>query len=139
MDELFTKKVFRAKVHTETDGSLGVLEFSDAPFRPERFFWLCAIDPIATRASHAHRTCHQLLMCLAGEMTATITSPLGSKLDFRLAIGDILHLEPMMWLDLTNFSPEGVLGVMASEPYDTSEYINDFEELRQLGQATKKS
>ena len=132
MDEFLTTKVIRARVHTEKDGSLGVLEFSAAPFRPERFFWLCAIDPVATRASHAHRTCHQLLICLAGELTATITTPRGKKIDFRLALGDMLHLEPMMWLDLTNFSPEGVLGVMASEPYDPTEYINDFDELCRL-------
>jgi len=133
MDEFLIKEVIRARVHTENDGSLGVLEFSDAPFRPERFFWLSAIDPIATRASHAHRTCHQLLMCLAGELTATITTPLGQKINFRMVLGDMIHLEPMMWLDLTNFSPEGVLGVMASEPYDPTEYINDFDELRRLG------
>ena len=132
MDEFMTKKVIKARVHIENDGSLGVLEFSDSPFRPERFFWLCAIDPLSTRASHAHRTCHQLLICLAGQMTAAITSPHGKKIDFRLALGDMLHLEPMMWLDLTNFSPEGVLGVMASEPYDPAEYINDFDELRRL-------
>jgi hypothetical protein len=45
----------------------------------------------------------------------------------------MVHLEPLMWLDLIHFTTDGVLGVMASEPYDPGEYINDFEELRQLG------
>lgn len=123
----------RAQVHTERDGSLGVIEFTDAPFQPQRFFWLSGIDPEATRASHAHRKCHQLLMCLAGELTATITSAKGEKKEFRLHLGDMVHLEPLMWLDLTRFTKDGVLGVMASEPYDPTEYINDFEELRRLG------
>jgi UDP-2-acetamido-3-amino-2,3-dideoxy-glucuronate N-acetyltransferase len=132
MSDPFSGKSLRAHVHTEHDGSLGVIEFADTPFQPQRFFWLSGIDPETTRASHAHRKCHQLLMCLAGEMTASITTAAGERRDFRLHLGDMVHLEPLMWLDLTHFTTDGVLGVMASEPYDPSEYINDFEELRQL-------
>jgi len=44
----------------------------------------------------------------------------------------MLHLEPLMWLELTQFTTDGVLGVMASEPYDPTEYIDDFQELRQI-------
>jgi oxalate decarboxylase/phosphoglucose isomerase-like protein (cupin superfamily) len=133
MSDPFAGKGLRAHVHTEHDGSLGVIEFADTPFQPQRFFWLSGIDPETTRASHAHRKCHQLLMCLAGEMTASITTATGERRDFRLRLGDMVHLEPLMWLDLTHFTTDGVLGVMASEPYDPGEYINDFEELRQLG------
>jgi UDP-2-acetamido-3-amino-2,3-dideoxy-glucuronate N-acetyltransferase len=133
MSDPFVVSRMRARVHTEHDGSLGVIEFVDSPFQPQRFFWLSGIDPESTRASHAHKKCHQLLMCLAGEMTATVTIGNGMKKVFRLQLGDMIHLEPLMWLDLTLFTPDGVLGVMASEPYDPSEYINDFEELRQLG------
>jgi len=137
MSELFKRISIRAHVHTEHDGSLGVIEFSDTPFVPQRFFWLSGIDPQATRASHAHRRCHQLLMCLAGGMTASVTTPSGDKHDFRLQLGDMVHLEPLMWLDLTHFTPDGVLGVMASEPYDPSEYIDDFEELQLLSGVKK--
>jgi len=133
MTDPFFGKSLRAQVHTEDDGSLGVIEFAVAPFQPQRFFWLTGIDSETTRASHAHRRCHQLLMCLAGEMTASVTTAAGEKRDFRLVIGDMLHLEPLMWLELTQFTTDGVLGVMASEPYDPTEYINDFQELRQLG------
>jgi UDP-2-acetamido-3-amino-2,3-dideoxy-glucuronate N-acetyltransferase len=132
MSEPFADKHLRARVHTEHDGSLGVIEFADAPFQPQRFFWLSGIDPETTRASHAHKKCHQLLMCLAGEMTATVTTGNGDNKVFRLQLGDMVHLEPLMWLDLTHFTVDGVLGVMASEPYDPGEYINDFDELREL-------
>lgn len=133
MPDSFARILLRARVHTEHDGKLGVIEFSETPFVPQRFFWLSGIDSDATRASHAHRRCHQLLMCLAGEMTASVTSSSGNRHDFHLKLGDMVHLEPLMWLDLTNFTADGVLGVLASEPYDPSEYINDFEELRLLG------
>ena len=84
MSDPFAEKSLRAYVHTEHDGSLGVIEFADTPFQPQRFFWLSGIDPETTRASHAHHKCHQLLMCLAGEMTASITTATGVRKDFRL-------------------------------------------------------
>ena len=132
MSDSFRVTVLQASVYHEHDGSLGVLEFTGLPFQPQRFFWLSSIDPVATRASHAHKTCHQLLMCLSGGLTATITSPADDVKVFRMKMGDMVHLEPLMWLDLTEFSTDGVLGVMASQPYDPSEYINDRNEFREL-------
>lgn len=135
MSDRFTSIGSRARVYTEDDGSLGVIEFSETPFIPRRFFWLSGIDGEATRASHAHRRCQQLLMCLSGEMTAKVTLPNGLKRDFRLILGDMVYLEPLMWLELVDFTKDGVLGVMASEEYDPSEYINDFNEFCLLGEA----
>ena len=124
----------RANVYIEQDGSLGVIDFPELPFLPKRFFWLSGIDPDTKRASHAHKKCHQLLMCLSGEMTATVKVVDGGEQSVRLRLGDMLHLEPMMWLELTSFTDDGVLGVMASEPYDPEEYINSFEELEEISQ-----
>ena len=33
-----------ARVITEADGLLGVTEFNDLPFVPQRFFWLSSIE-----------------------------------------------------------------------------------------------
>ena len=123
----------QTKLVSELTGDLGVFEFSQLFFRPERFFWLKGIDPDVTRANHAHRTCHQLLICLAGRLKATVTAPSGNEKVFHLEFGEMLYLKPLMWLQLSEFSNDAVLGVLASEPYDPDEYINDFQELRQLG------
>ena len=114
-----------ARVVTESDGLLGVTEFAGLPFVPQRFFWLSAIQGDAIRADHAHRTCHQLLVCLAGSLTATITTIDKDAVVHTLSVGTTIHLAPLNWWELSAFSKEAVLGVVASEPYDQREYITE--------------
>lgn len=114
-----------ARVITEADGLLGVSEFTDMPFVPQRFFWLSAIKGDAIRADHAHRTCHQMLICLAGSLTATITDIDRNVVEHTMSVGTTIHLAPQNWLELSAFSKDAVLGVLASEPYDQSEYITE--------------
>jgi UDP-2-acetamido-3-amino-2,3-dideoxy-glucuronate N-acetyltransferase len=113
------------RVITEVDGLLGVMEFAGLPFVPKRFFWLSAIDGNAIRADHAHRTCYQMLVCLAGSLTATITNIGNEVVIYSMSAGTTIHLEPLHWLELSSFSTDSVLGVMASEPYDENEYITE--------------
>ena len=114
-----------ARVITEADGLLGVAEFAGLPFVPQRFFWLSSIEGNAIRADHAHRTCHQLLVCLAGSLTATITTVTNEVVAHAMSLGTTIHLAPLHWLELSAFSPDAVLGVFASEPYDRREYITE--------------
>jgi UDP-2-acetamido-3-amino-2,3-dideoxy-glucuronate N-acetyltransferase len=114
-----------ARVIIEADGLLGVTEFAGLPFVPQRFFWLSAIQGDAIRADHAHRTCHQLLVCLAGSLTATITTVANEVVVHAMLVGTAIHLAPLHWLELSTFSTDAVLGVLASEPYDQREYITD--------------
>ena len=113
------------RVITEADGLLGVTEFAGLPFVPQRFFWLSAIEGDAIRADHAHRTCHQLLVCLAGSLTATITTVANEVVAHTMSVGTTIHLAPLNWLELSAFSTDAVLGVLASEPYDQREYITE--------------
>ena len=113
------------RVITEVDGLLGVMEFAGLPFVPKRFFWLSAIDGNAIRADHAHRTCHQMLVCLAGSLTATTTNIGNEVVVYSMSVGTTIHLEPLHWLELSSFSSDAVLGVIASEPYDENEYITE--------------
>jgi len=122
-----------ARVVTESDGLLGVTEFAGLPFVPQRFFWLSAIQGDAIRADHAHRTCHQLLVCLAGSLTATITTIDKDAVVHTLSVGTTIHLAPLNWLELSAFSKDAVLGVLASEPYDQREYITERSEFFGLG------
>ena len=114
-----------ARVFSEADGLLGVIEFAGLPFVPHRFFWLSAIEGDAIRADHAHRTCHQMLVCLAGSLTVTIATVANEVAVHTMSVGSTIHLRPLHWLKLSTFSSDAVLGVLASEPYSQDEYITD--------------
>ena len=120
------------------EGFLGVTEFRNVPFAPQRFFWLSKVGPDTTRANHGHRSCHQLLVCQQGTVDATIIRGDNEISVHAMSIGTTLHLPPLHWLELSNFSQDAVLGVLASEPYDKNEYINSLEELYELWTSTYK-
>jgi hypothetical protein len=122
----------------EIEGALGVTEFGSIPFTPQRFFWLSAVGPDVTRANHAHRSCHQLLICQQGTLETTITRGDGEVSVHAMSIGTTLHLPPLHWLELSLFSQDAVLGVLASEPYNKNEYVNSREELYELWNSVYK-
>jgi len=119
-------------VFHEHDGSLGVIEFTSIFFTPRRLFWLFGISPDAIRAAHAHRTSHQLLICLTGSLVADVTIKGSEATSHSMTAGSTLHLEPLQWLELRNFSHDAVLAVLASEHYDAAEYINSWDELHEI-------
>ena len=125
-------------VFHEIEGVLGVTEFGNVPFTPQRFFWLSRVGSNTTRANHGHKSCQQLLICQQGTLDAIITRGNGEISVHSMNIGTTLHLPPLHWLELSNFSHDAVLGVLASEPYDKDEYINSREELTELWNSAYK-
>lgn len=97
------------------------------PFPIERVYYLYDVPTGATRAGHAHLALQQLLI------------PLSGSFDVRLHDGEVeevhtlnrpnigLHIGPMTWRELENFSSGSVCMVLASTPYDEADYIRDFD------------
>jgi len=121
-----------ASMHEDARGLLGVLEFAQLPFSPQRFFWISDVPSGMARAGHAHRNCTQLLIGLSGSVVATVTSQHGVSERSMLQPGDSLLIHPRHWLTLSDFTPHSVLGVLASQPYDPAEYITDIAEFNEL-------
>lgn len=121
-----------SNLHIDTRGNLGVFEFQELPFTPVRFFWIYGTPDGQGRAGHGHKLCSQFIFSQQGEIEISVTKPDGQSLAQTLRPGDSFYLPPMHWLDLVAFSPDSVLGVLASHPYDRAEYIESKSEFEQL-------
>jgi hypothetical protein len=80
------------------------------------------------RGEHAHRVCGQLLVCLAGSVVVVCddgTNRQEITLDDR-ELG--VHLPPMVWGTQYRYTRDAVLLVMASHPYDSGDYIRDYDQ-----------
>jgi len=114
-------------------GSLTVGEHpAGMPFRPERFFVVSRVPSREVRGEHAHRSLHQFLVCLCGQCSVVVDDGIRREevlLD-RTTVG--LHVPPMVWATQYRFSSDAVLLVLASAPYDATEYIRDYEEYLRL-------
>lgn len=123
------KGVTLHRMHQVTDirGSLTVGEFGrSVPFESKRYFMVYGVPSIETRGEHAHKLCHQFLICVAGSC-AVVADDGVNREEFELTGPHMgVHLPPMVWGIQYKYSKDAVLLVFASEYYDNSDYIRDY-------------
>lgn len=114
-------------------GSLTVGEFDRSiPFAAKRYFMVFDVPSMETRGEHAHRVCHQFLICVRG-CCAVVADDGTHRQEFLLDRPDVgIHLPPMVWGIQYKYSADAVLLVYASHYYDNADYIRNYSEFRQL-------
>ncbi|GAB3362721.1 WxcM-like domain-containing protein [Lysobacter rhizosphaerae] len=114
-------------------GNLTVGEFGRSiPFEAKRYFMVFGVPNAEVRGEHAHRTCHQFLICARGSL-AVVADDGSTREEFQLDDPSVgIHLPPLTWGVQYKYSPDAVLLVFASEFYDTEEYIRDYAEFTQI-------
>jgi len=114
-------------------GSLTVGEFErSVPFAAKRYFMVLDVPSLETRGEHAHRECHQFLICVKGSC-AVVVDDGTHRQEFLLDRPDVgVHVPPMVWTIQYKYSADAVLLVFASHYYDSADYIRDYSEFRQL-------
>lgn len=98
------------------------------PFVPQRYFIVVDVPSAEVRGEHAHRTCHQFLVCVRGAVNVVVDD--GRQRDeYRLDTPELgLHVPPGVWATQYGYSADGTLLVFASERYDPADYIRDYDE-----------
>lgn len=119
-------------------GDLVVGEFAkDIPFETKRFFLVFNVPSQETRGEHAHRQCHQFLICAKGSC-AVIVDDGRQRTEIALdSPSKGLHLPPMIWGEQYRYTADAVLLVFASDHYDPADYIRNYEEFVRLARAKR--
>lgn len=125
------------RVAADLRGKLSVAEFGlDIPFEPKRYFVVYDVPSRETRGEHAHKQCHQFLVCLKGQCVAVADDGV-SRQEFLLDRNNKgLYMPPMIWGTQYQYSPDAVLLVFASEHYDPEDYIREYDEFLTLVRKT---
>jgi len=110
-------------------GSLTVGEFDQhIPFEPKRYFMVFDVPSKETRGEHAHRSCHQFLICVRGSC-AVLADDGVNRTEVLLDSPDKgIYLPPMVWGVQYKYSEDAILLVFASHHYDASDYIRNYSE-----------
>ncbi len=109
---------------------VAIEQLGDAPFAIARVYYVYGTTPGTTRGHHAHRALNQLAVAVAGSCTMLLddgTMKMSVRLDDP-AFG--LTLPPMVWHEMSDFSPDCVLMVLADAAYDEADYIRDYRDFR---------
>ncbi len=121
-------KLWSLALRGDIRGELTAMEFDkDLPFKPLRSFLVFNVPNEKVRGEHAHRVCHQLLMCVHGSVHA-LADDGEHREEFVLDRPTLaLHLPPMTWGTQYRYSPDAVMLVFASHGYDSADYIREYD------------
>lgn len=117
------------KLVRDMRGDLAVGEFQkDVPFEPKRYFLVFNVPSEKTRGEHAHRKCHQFLVCIKGSCAVLVDDGLSRSEVFLNSPDMGIYLPPLIWGVQYKYSSDAVLLVFTSDYYDSSDYIRDYQE-----------
>ena len=110
-------------------GSLIALEGNKSvPFDIKRVYYIFDTKEGVSRGFHAHLNLKQVAVCVTGSCRFVLDNGRQREevvLD-KSTIG--LLINDLTWREMYDFSPDCVLMVLASEYYDESDYIRDYNE-----------
>jgi dTDP-4-dehydrorhamnose 3,5-epimerase-like enzyme len=121
-------RLHRLQRFEDMRGALAVTEFErDLPFIPKRCFTVFNVPSSEIRGAHAHKSCHQFLVCVSGKVSVVVDDGTRRE-EYALESPDVgLHVPPMVWATQSRYSADAVLMVYASERYDPDDYIRDYD------------
>ena len=107
----------------------GKLQILELPISFVRLYYIEGVPVSAERGFHAHKTLHQVFLVPRGNVTLELITPRKSQVFVLDAIDSCaLYVPPGYWRIISNFSQDAICLVMASDHYDETDYIRNFDE-----------
>lgn len=122
-------KEIKFNVNGDERGKLVVAEsLKDIPFKIARIFYIFASDADVVRGCHANRRSEFVLINVNGTSKVKVMDGKNEMIYLLDKPYKGLYLPKMVWKEMYDFSPDSVMLTLASEPYDSKEYIRDYRE-----------
>lgn len=117
------------KHHSDRKGNITVVENNKTvPFGVKRVYYLYDIPGGEERGAHAHKQLHQLIIAASGSFNVTLDDGNVKRTFMLNRPYQGLLVVPGIWRTLEDFSSGSVCLVLASEIYQTEDYIREYEE-----------
>ena len=112
-------------------GSLIAIEAGhNAPFEIKRVYYIFDTKEGVERGYHAHINLKQLAIVVKGSCTFVVDDG-QTREEIKLDNPNQgLLIEGLIWREMKNFSEDCVLVVLASEHYDESDYIREYDKFK---------
>jgi dTDP-4-dehydrorhamnose 3,5-epimerase-like enzyme len=112
-------------------GYISVAEFPDTiPFDVKRVYWTYYTPHDVLRGHHAHKKLHQVICAVNGSIKFKLEYLDGTIYEFLLDSPEkCLYIPPGYWREI-QFSHSAVLLCLASEKYEESDYIRDYNQFK---------
>jgi dTDP-4-dehydrorhamnose 3,5-epimerase-like enzyme len=126
-------KLLDFKTLGDDRGSLIAIEEGyNAPFDIKRVYYIFDTKQGVERGFHAHIDLKQIAIAVKGSCTFVLDD---AKIRSEVKLDNPnkgLLIEGLIWREMKDFSPDCVLVVLASEHYDESDYIRDYDKFLEI-------
>lgn len=109
-------------------GNIAFVEKDVLPFEIRRVYYLYDIPSTAHRGGHSHKKLKQVLIAISGSFEVILDDGNERKIVTLNKPNQGLLINTNVWRELNNFSSGSVCLVLASEEFDESDYIRDYDE-----------
>jgi hypothetical protein len=122
-------KIVQLPKITDPRGNLTFVESGrHVPFDIRRVYYLYDTPGGAERGGHAHKALDQLIIAMSGSFDVVLDDGVERR-RFHLNRSYFgLHVCPMIWRELDNFSSGSVCMVLASNLYEEADYYRNYQE-----------
>lgn len=107
-------------------GNLAVIEKDTYPFDIKRVYYLYDVPSDAYRGGHAHKEVYELLIAISGSFEVLLDDGKTKQKVMLNKPNKGLLIPTRIWRELDNFSSGAVCLVLASDVFDESDYIRDY-------------
>jgi hypothetical protein len=104
-------------------------------FDIKRVYYLYDVPGGADRGGHAHRTLRQLIIAASGSFDVVLDDGRERRRFHLNRSYTGLYLVPMIWREIDNFSGGSVCLVLASAPFNESDYVRGYDDFRRAAGA----
>ncbi len=120
-------KMLTFKENSDDRGKLVVVEgLKDIPFDIKRIFYIYGSDGDVVRGYHANRRTKFVLINLCGSSKVKVKNGKSEEVFVLDKPNEGIYLPNMIWKEMYKFSSDSILLVLASELYDSNEYIKNY-------------
>ena len=120
-------KIIELPKISDPRGNLSIIENNiQVPFEIKRVYYLYDVPGGESRADHAHKDMHQLLVAMSGSFDVIVDDG-RNKHKYQLNRAYYgLYIPPMIWRGIDNFSSGAVCLSVVSTVYNELDYIRDY-------------
>lgn len=113
-------------------GFISVAEIKQiVPFEIKRVYWTYSTPQNINRGHHAHKKLEQIIIAVNGIIELKFENAQGKTYHFMLEKPDVgIYVPPGYWREI-KFSHNAVLLCLASDYYNSEDYIRDYEQFKQ--------
>jgi hypothetical protein len=113
-------------------GNLSYVEGSThIPFPIRRLYWIYDVPGGDTRGGHAYRELQEVVIALSGSFDLSLSDGTSRRTVTLNRSYYGVYVPSMIWRQMGNFSTNAVCLILASGPYDESDYLRKYDEFEQ--------